>query len=115
VGTEEEAVTKRVGTASKIVVDEKVVTVRKIILDGYQPPQYGVDTGREFNPNGETHHFGFIVKVVDPGCTLEVQIEEVSGQVTRITTTDNPTADREAIREAIGQAVNRFLGQYLLG
>ena len=48
-------------------------------VNQYVPPQYATDTNREFNPETEVHHIGFLVKVVDPGCTLEVQIEERSG------------------------------------
>jgi hypothetical protein len=78
----------------------------------YVPPKYGTDTGRQFEPDTETHHVGFIVKCVDPGCTLEIQIEERSGRVTRITTTENPNDDWLRIREAILDAADRFLDEF---
>ena len=80
----------------------------------YVPPKYATDTRREFDPSTETHHFGFTVKVVDPGCTLEVQIEERSGQVTRVTTTDNQEHDRIAIMTAISEAVVRMFKDFSL-
>ncbi len=78
----------------------------------YIPPRYATDTGREFDPGAEVHHFGFIVKGVDPGCTVEVQIEERSGRVTRITTTDRAAHDRIEIRAAILDAVDRFFDEF---
>jgi hypothetical protein len=78
------------------------------------PTKYATDTGRQFEPETETHHFGFVVKVVDPGCTLEIQIEERSGQVTRITTTDEPHADVEVITAAVLDALKRMVQDFQL-
>lgn len=77
----------------------------------YVPPTYAVDTGKEFDPTTETHHFGFVVKIVDPGCTIEVQIEEASGRVTRVTTTENIFLDHKNIRTAVMAACDRFLAE----
>lgn len=57
---------------------------------------------KEFDPEYELHHPLLIVKAVDPGCTLELQIENCrTGQVTRITTTDDSDTDRRAFEEAL--------------
>lgn len=76
------------------------------------PAKYATDTRREFDPETEVHHFGILVKLVDPGCTLEVQIEERSGQVTRITTTEDRTLDRAEIRKKVNDAVERMLNEW---
>lgn len=78
----------------------------------YEPPVRAVDTGHEFNPETETHHFGLLVKFVDPGCTLELQIEECTGRVTRLTTTDNSEADLRAFKAAVDAAVERVFAVY---
>jgi hypothetical protein len=57
---------------------------------------------REFDPECEKHHPLLIVKAVDPGCTLEIQIENaVTGKVTRITSTESEKADMEAFEAAL--------------
>jgi hypothetical protein len=77
------------------------------------PETFAALTGnKQFEPTSETHHFGFVVKAVDPGCTLEVQIEERDGRVTRLTTTESTSDDREAIRAAIAEAVERFITNF---
>lgn len=76
------------------------------------PERYGSDTQRQFEPSTETHNFGFLVKIVDPGCTLEVQIEERSGRVTRITTTESRARDKEVIHATVLQALDRTLQEF---
>ena len=83
-----------------------------IPLNVYRPPQTAAEAGVEFNPNTEAHHFGFIVKLIDPGCTIEVQIEERSGRVTRITTTENPDDDRLAINRTIFETMERMFKEW---
>lgn len=84
-----------------------------ISFKGYVPDRYAADpASRQFEPSSETHHFGFMVKAVDPGCTLEVQIEEIDGRVTRITTTENTEADKREIEASVLQALNRFMALY---
>lgn len=78
----------------------------------YVPSRYATDTGREFDPSTECHYQGFTIKVVDPGCTLEIQIEERSGRVTRITTTDDVTTDKDQIRQAVLEALDRFYAEF---
>jgi hypothetical protein len=78
----------------------------------YIPEQFATDTKREFNPETEVHHFGFQVKIIEPGCSFEVQIEEFSGRVTRITTTDDIVKDHIVIRNAITEAVNRLFKEF---
>ena len=68
-------------------------------------------TRSEFDPTSERHMFGFVVKVVDPGCTIEVQIEEADGTVTRITTTESRLSDGVAITQAIMAATLRFMAR----
>lgn len=77
----------------------------------HKPPQgYAAELGRgEFDPMSETHHFGFVVKSVNPGCTMEMQIEEADGRVTRITTTENSLEDYHAMKVAVMAAFDRFL------
>jgi hypothetical protein len=44
---------------------------------------------KEFDPECELHRPVLIIKAVDPGCTLELQIEDcITGKVIRLTTTD---------------------------
>jgi hypothetical protein len=62
----------------------------------------------EFDPTSEKHMFGFLVKMVDPGCTLELQIEEANGTVTRLTSTENPAHDREQFHRAIAEVAERL-------
>lgn len=57
---------------------------------------------REFDPECELHLPLLYVKVVDPGCTRELQIENcVTGQVVRLTTTDSESHDKEAFEKAL--------------
>jgi hypothetical protein len=45
---------------------------------------------REFDPTKELHYPVLLVKLIDPGCTAELQIENaVTGEVTRLTTTED--------------------------
>jgi hypothetical protein len=60
---------------------------------------------KEFDPSAERHWPLILVKAVDPGCTLEIQIENcVTGEVTRVTTTENAAADESNIARAITSA-----------
>ena len=57
---------------------------------------------KEFDPECERHWPLLIIKKVDPGCTEELQIENAeTGEVVRITTTDNPAADMIKFETAI--------------
>lgn len=59
---------------------------------------------KEFDPECERHFPLLIVKAVDPGCTLEFQIENVpSGRVVRITTTESEEHDMQNMRQALEQ------------
>lgn len=80
-----------------------------IPMNIHTPEKYATDTGREFDPSTEVHHFAFTVKIVDPGCTLELQIEERSGRITRLTTTDNPVADKLQFTAAVVGALRRAM------
>lgn len=63
---------------------------------------------REFDPSKERHRPLLIVKSVDPGCTLELQIENcVTGEVTRLTTGDSDAADRVAFEKAVVDALRK--------
>lgn len=76
------------------------------------PEKMAAATGAQFEPTTEVHHFGFVVKVVNPGCTLEVQIEERSGRVTRLTTTEDQLDDHAVVRRAVFDAVERMLKEF---
>lgn len=76
------------------------------------PDKWAAETGRQFEPETETHHFGFLVKVVEPGCTLEMQIEERSGRVMRLTTTESASVDRTAFHKAVNDALDRMLDEF---
>lgn len=57
---------------------------------------------KEFDPRKERHWPLIIAKLVDPGCTAEIQIENcATGAITRITTTDDPHGDEVRIRTAV--------------
>lgn len=67
---------------------------------------------KEFDPAAERHYPLVIIKAVDPGCTMELQIEDAHmGTVTRITTTDNAEADRRAMRNAVLDAFEAAWGR----
>ncbi len=70
----------------------------------------GVDTGtpmKEFDPECELHYPLLIIKAVDPGCTLELQIENaVTGKVIRLTTTDDPSNDHRTFHQAVQEALD---------
>lgn len=56
---------------------------------------------REFDPSSERHYPLFSVVAVEPGCTTEWQfVNHQTGEVTRITTTDNPAIDEQAFHHA---------------
>lgn len=60
---------------------------------------------KEFDPECERHKPLLIVKAVDPGCTLELQIENcITGQVMRLTTTDHPESDSKRFEDALIKA-----------
>lgn len=57
---------------------------------------------KEFDPECEKHWPLLIVKVVDPGCTLEVQIENVvTGKITRLSSTEDASLDQVAFENAL--------------
>lgn len=57
---------------------------------------------KEFDPECELHFPLVIVKAVDPGCTLELQIENaVTGRVTRLTSTDDSQHDMQEFEAAL--------------
>ena len=57
---------------------------------------------KEFDPECERHLPVLIVKAVDPGCTLELQIEDcTTGKVTRLTTTEDPNQDLASFEAAV--------------
>lgn len=61
---------------------------------------------KEFDPECERHLPLLLVKVVDPGCTLELQIEDCrTGKVTRLTTTDSAAADMLTFKNAVQSAL----------
>lgn len=64
---------------------------------------------QQFDPASERHYFGFQVKVVDPGCTLEYQVEEADGTVTRLTTTEDSVADSNQLQNIVADVVRRLL------
>jgi hypothetical protein len=60
---------------------------------------------KEFDPECERHWPILIVKAVDPGCTLELQIEiPHSKSVIRLTSTDDPGRDKKAFLDAVSKA-----------
>lgn len=61
---------------------------------------------KEFDPTKEKHHFGFVVKAINPGCTVEMQIEDSEGTVTRITSTESRQDDYNAMYAAVNHAFN---------
>lgn len=57
---------------------------------------------KEFDPECERQFPVLVVKIVDPGCTFEVQIENgVTGRVRRITSTEDDLRDLADARQAI--------------
>ncbi len=58
---------------------------------------HGVETGvpmKEFDPECEVHRPVIIVKAVNAGCALELQIENcATGRVKRLTTTESEEID----------------------
>lgn len=57
---------------------------------------------REFDPECERHFPILVIKAVDPGCTLELQIEDAAtGEVTRLTSRDDPKKDLEVFEKAV--------------
>ena len=66
----------------------------------------------EFDPTKELHHPLLYIKLVDPGCTYELQIESFDGKVIRLTTTDDDTEDLElfcrTVLAAFRSAYDRF-------
>jgi len=60
---------------------------------------------KEFDPKCERHYPLLIVKAVDPGCTIEVQIENcMTGEVTRLTTGEEHDYDMALFEAAIIKA-----------
>lgn len=60
----------------------------------------------------EKQYFVFQVCAVDPGCTLEIEIEDRVGNKARITTTDDPSSDREAIKSALNKFIDEMFIRY---
>lgn len=59
----------------------------------------------EFDPTSERHFPLLIIKAVEPGCTTELQIEDVqSGKVTRLTTTEDADQDEALFEHAVLEA-----------
>lgn len=57
---------------------------------------------KEFDPECERHMPLLIVKAVDPGCTLELQVENVvNGQITRLTSTESVERDMASFEQVI--------------
>lgn len=57
---------------------------------------------KEFDPRCECHYPLFIVKAVEPGCTTEFQVENaLTGEVKRITTTEDAAEDFLAFRNMV--------------
>lgn len=69
-------------------------------------------SAEERSPEFETRFLGFQVFVVDEGCTLEIEIVEASGQVTRLHTTDNPANDHRQIGSSIALALSRLMENF---
>lgn len=64
----------------------------------------------EFDPRAELHNPILIVKLVDPGCTVELQIEDcATGRVLRFTTTDNRDDDVKLFSEELLKAFHTAL------
>jgi hypothetical protein len=56
----------------------------------------------EFDPKSERHYPLLIIKAVEPGCTTELQIEDaVTGEVTRLTTTEDAADDDMTFERAV--------------
>lgn len=65
---------------------------------------------QEFDPECERHFQIMIVKLVDPGCTIELQIEICkSGKVYRFTSTDNAEQDDAVFATAVLAAFKEAL------
>ncbi len=72
---------------------------------------------KEFDPECELHRTLLIVKAVDPvdpGCALELQIENcMTGKVTRLSTTESETVDEimfvAAVKSAFMDAWSKFV------
>ena len=71
---------------------------------------------KEFDPESEKHYPLLIVKVVDPGCTLELQLEDcVSGTVYRMTTTEDEVDDRKVFRRRLDEVFDLVWAKCVLG
>jgi hypothetical protein len=67
----------------------------------------------EFDPESERHFPLLIIKAVEPGCTTELQIEDCdTGQVTRVSTTDDAENDDIAFMGAIRVAWEKAWERY---
>lgn len=63
---------------------------------------------KEFDPTKEKHHFGFVVKIIDPGCTRELQIEHRDGTVERYTSTEDEVDDLNVWSRAVRNAFHKL-------
>lgn len=63
---------------------------------------------REFDPECERHYVLLIIKAVDPGCTLELQVECADGRVFRDTTRDDPASDKARFKNLILEQFDRM-------
>jgi hypothetical protein len=61
----------------------------------------------EFDPTSEKHHMALLIKWVDPGCTIELQIEHSDGTVVRLTSTESPANDRDEFMAAVAVAFEK--------
>jgi predicted RNase H-like nuclease (RuvC/YqgF family) len=73
-----------------------------------------IATGRmkEFDPTQERHYPLLIVKAVEPGCTTEIQIEDIEGHVVRLTTTDDSAVDDDTFERELVAAFRRAWRAY---
>lgn len=83
--------------------------LKERILHPNEEPKLNAELGnKEFDPTKEKHHFGFVVKSVNPGCTLEMQIEDNEGNVTRVTSTENKEEDKYEFSKVVLEAFERW-------
>lgn len=69
---------------------------------------------KEFDPSCERHYPLFSVKAVEPGCTTEWQLENAqTGEVVRVTTTEDPAADSAACLHAVIKMATEAWHEYV--
>lgn len=68
---------------------------------------------KEFDPTTERHYGLLYIKAVEPGCTMEWQIENLlTGRIIRGTTTDDPADDRVKFVSAVVDAATAAWEKY---